>query len=115
VGALSVSGRVCQRWRASRTSSGHGANPRWPTRIGCVLSHLLKDFPAVRRFQVTQDRLDGGAEARRPEASPADIERIAAVQSVLKVAWWLKASVISNSRVGKLLVVISRVGGEDPA
>ena len=87
---------------------------------GVFFPHLLKDFPAVRRFQVTQDRLDTVVlKLVAPEASAAEVDRItAAAQSVLGPQVRLlveRVDGIELSASGKLLVVISRVGDGDPS
>jgi phenylacetate-CoA ligase len=87
---------------------------------GLYFPHLLKDFPAVRQFQVLQDRLDEVVlKLVAPSASTGDLDRItAAAQSALgpRVRFSIeRVGEIPLTAAGKLLVVVSRVGERGPS
>ena len=83
---------------------------------GVFFPHLLKEFPAVRRFQVTQDRLDEVVlRVVAPQADAVDLERITGAVTVAlgpSVRFSIeRVNDIPLTSSGKLLVVSSRVGG----
>ncbi len=83
---------------------------------GLYFPHLLKDFPAVRRFQVVQE---GAAaivlELEAPDVTREELDRIStAVLTVLgpTVRFTIRTvSEIALSPAGKLLVVVNRAQG----
>jgi hypothetical protein len=75
---------LLQRIVGRRPTSAHSDGRRVPG----ILPHLLKDFPAVRRFQVIQDEPDRvelrvvlGRSGPKPTATPST-----AIRSVLATA-----------------------------
>ena len=81
---------------------------------GLYFPHLLKDFPAVRRFQVVQETLDEVLlKLEAPSASAEDVARITALaEPVLgpRVRFRVeKVDSIPLSPAGKLQVVVNRV------
>ncbi len=81
---------------------------------GLYFPHLLKDFPAVRRFQVVQEKLDEVIlKLEAPNVVVDDIDRIAALAgSVLgpQIRFSVeKVEAIPLSPAGKLQVVVNKV------
>ena len=86
---------------------------------GLVFPHLLKDFPAVRRFQVVQERSDTVVlKLEAPGVTNDALERISsAARSVLGPSVRFSVDPVSEiplSPSGKLLVVINRTAGAPP-